>query len=362
MPCMAVKYIAACIWAASAYFACCERPRGDEVQTLRLNHDAPPTLPGLQIQAVTEHVQSSSGDTLHRAGLPSVAIVMLTRNPPDLLTWLKYHIVHMGIQHVFIKSEASLPGASFATQLGPLSSRVTLQEGILLEQPRDNYTALQHRQLDFIKYAQQACKEQGIDWLVHIDDDELLYSAQGQLLSEVLAAVPPEYGQVVFQNKEAVYDSAKVANCFRETTRVNLNAHTFVSYANGKPGLRVSVEDAQISGPHRWSIGGGKKTFPIDTGQVMLVHYESCPFSRWKDKMWHLSNTSPEALRKIVFPFYRESIKMMQACHMSGTEGEHACSDTELEQFWAEHKTAAGPSHLEIVQIRIPWDSILSSP
>eukprot|EP00930_Biecheleria_cincta_P071804 TRINITY_DN59262_c0_g1_i1.p1 TRINITY_DN59262_c0_g1~~TRINITY_DN59262_c0_g1_i1.p1 ORF type:complete len:374 (+),score=69.47 TRINITY_DN59262_c0_g1_i1:45-1124(+) len=359
---MVVKCLAACVWAVCSHAGFCERPRGDAVQSLRLDHGERPSKAGTQIQDGMEHTPSSSGKRLHRAGLPSVAIVMLTRNPPDLLTWLRYHIVHMGIQHVFIKSEAALPGASLVAQLGTLISRVTLQEGVLLERPRDNYTTLQHRQLDFIKFAQQACKEQGIDWLVHIDDDELLYSAQGRPLSEVLAVVPPEYGQVVFQNKEAVYDSAKVENCFRETTRMNLNARAFVSYANGKPGLRVSVEDAQISGPHRWTIGGGKKTFQVDTGQVILIHYESCPFSRWKDKMWHLSNTSPEALKKIVFPFYRESIKRMQECHMSGMEGDHACSDTELERFWAEHKTAAGRSNLEISPIRIPWDKVLSSP
>lgn len=349
MHCMVLKSLAVTIWAVSTLIASSDRSETE--LSLVLDHD------GRQLDLGTQTQESSS------ERLPSVAIVTLTRNPPDLLTWLKYHLVHVGVKHIFIKSEASLPQLSDADASlgGRLRSRVTIHEGTVLGRPKDDYTTLQHRQLDFINFTQEACREKGIDWLIHIDDDELLYSAQGRLLPEMLAAVPPEYGQVVFKNKEALYDSAKVVNCFRETTRINLNSHAFTSYANGKPGLRVDVEDAHISGPHRWSIGNGSKTFTFDTSHVMLIHYESCPFSKWKDKMWHLSNTSPEALEKIVFSFYRESIKMVQECHMTDgrMEVKTACSDKKLERFWAEHKTAAGRSDVDISPIRIPWDDIL---
>merc|ERR1719491_1092553 len=36
-----------------------------------------------------------------------VAVVMLTRRPPDLKTWLQYHVEYMGVDHVFMDVEDS---------------------------------------------------------------------------------------------------------------------------------------------------------------------------------------------------------------------------------------------------------------
>jgi len=160
----------------------------------------------------------------------------------------------------------------------------------------------------------------GIDWLVHIDDDELLYSPTQRRVGEVLAAVPRVFRQAYVPNVEAVYESSNVKNCFSETREVNTNPYAFNSYANGKSAVRVASDDLIPAGPHQW-----KSTTGLDVSSVhldrepfgaplLVLHFESCPFVRWEDKFWELGNTSPDKVQAIPFQFYRESIARFQRC------------------------------------------------
>merc|ERR1719169_75169 len=95
--------------------------------------------------------------------------------------------------------------------------------------------------------ARKIAQETGIDWLVHIDDDELLYVPTHRKVGEILAALPALYRQAYVPNVEAVYKDANVKNCFAESPEVNTNPYAFVSYANGKSAVRVgSANDEGI--------------------------------------------------------------------------------------------------------------------
>merc|ERR1719201_1002442 len=100
--------------------------------------------------------------------------------------------------------------------------------------------------------AKTEAKRMGIDWLVHIDDDELLYAPMHRPVGDILAAMPAYYSQAHIPNAEAVYKSSDVTECFVETSEVNMNVFSFVSYANGKSAVRVSDDDAIPAGPHLW--------------------------------------------------------------------------------------------------------------
>ncbi|CAE7405411.1 glud2, partial [Symbiodinium necroappetens] len=127
-------------------------------------------------------------------------------------------------------------------------------------------------------------------------------------------------------NVEAVYTSPEVKNCFAQTDKVNLNRYTFQSYANGKSALRVAASEAYPAGPHQWRNAKNQELPSVHLDQepfgpaLMVIHYESCPFSRWQDKFWELGNTSPDKISQIPFQFYRESISRMQACRSSGPQ------------------------------------------
>eukprot|EP00931_Biecheleriopsis_adriatica_P074239 TRINITY_DN48343_c0_g1_i1.p1 TRINITY_DN48343_c0_g1~~TRINITY_DN48343_c0_g1_i1.p1 ORF type:complete len:498 (+),score=103.80 TRINITY_DN48343_c0_g1_i1:91-1584(+) len=316
-----------------------------------------------------------------------VAIVMLSRHPPDLLTWLRYHLHHVGVQHVFIKAEESPTIEEAMSQLSSDDrSRVTLwkleaidslQADLLTahdSRPQDDYTTLQSRQMTTMARAKEESEKMGIDWLIHIDDDELLYAPQHRKIGDLLANMPENFLQAYMPNVEAVYESADVKSCFMETKKVNLNRVAFQSYANGKAAVRIGKGEVRPAGPHQWrdvnnaelnSIHMDKEPFGAP---VMVVHFESCPFSRWQDKFWELGNTSPDQVRKIPFPFYRDSITTMQKCKTASSmllQGDAlsslGCDESSLKDLWSRWKTALNPRLLDkdFMPISIPWSRII---
>eukprot|EP00439_Symbiodinium_sp_Y106_P070664 s699_g12.t1 len=173
-------------------------------------------------------------------------------------------------------------------------------------------------------------------------------------------------------NVEAVYTSPEVKNCFAQTDKVNLNRYTFQSYANGKSAVRVAASEAYPAGPHQWRNAKNQELPSVHLDQepfgpaLMVIHYESCPFSRWQDKFWELGNTSPDKISQIPFQFYRESISRMQTCRSSGPQHSLSllgCDEGSLMQLWSEWKTAANPSlkSEDLMPIHIPWQAIMDA-
>lgn len=300
-----------------------------------------------------------------------VAIVLLSRHPPDLRRWLAYHVNYMGVEHVFMLIEdtpeldklwQSLPAA--------LQSHVTLWRGSPPQpegdqRPADDYESLQARQVRTMAAAKVAAANMGISWLIHIDDDELLYAPVQRSVGSILAAMPAGFDQAYIPNVEAVYPSPDIKSCFSETRSVNQNPVTFVSYANGKAAVRVSNPDAVPAGPHMWKTASRGDLASIHMTKepfgspLMVVHFESCPFARWEDKYWELGNTSPQKIRKIPFRFYKDSIRRMQRC--KGKDRNSAdCSEAALRHLWARWKTAANPAirRGDLMPLHIPWSKI----
>merc|ERR1719313_2297031 len=76
--------------------------------------------------------------------------------------------------------------------------------------PLDDYSSLQARQIATMSRAQTLARKMGINWLLHIDDDELLYVPTHRKVGEVLAALPTLYRQAYVPNVEALYKDVKV--------------------------------------------------------------------------------------------------------------------------------------------------------
>lgn len=158
-----------------------------------------------------------------------------------------------------------------------------------------------------------------------------------------------------------------------QTDKVNVNRYKFQSYANGKSAVRVGAKEVRPAGPHLWRDGLNQDLPSVHMDQepfgppIIVVHYESCPFSRWQDKFWELGNTSPEKVSQIPFPFYRTSISKMQICRSNTESGKDArelemlgCDQASLMQFWSQWKTEANPSLTleDLMPIHIPWEKI----
>jgi len=323
----------------------------------------------------------------------SVAIVLLSRRPADLKSWLQYHLEYMGVKRVFMDvedtphfNEAWLSlSVSLREKVEVWKANTTFQPGD--KRPADDYTTLQARQLVAMRRAKARSKELGIDWLLHIDDDELLYAPLHRPIGQILSSVPEGFDQAYIPNVEAVYDSPDVKSCFTETPTVNMNRYTFVSYANGKAAVRVSDDDAFPAGPHQWRTSRGLEVNSIHLdaetfgSPVWLVHFESCPFSRWEDKFRELGNTSPGKVKAIPFPFYRDSISRFMTCRSlpiedvsflqksgslagsSPSDANSECSQASLKELWSRWKTRKNPKirSEDLMPITIPWDQIKAS-
>lgn len=320
-----------------------------------------------------------------------VAIVLLSRHPPDLTLWLKYHLGYMGVEHVFMQMEDTPEFDSmWALVENDERQHVTLFSPSSSDRghgrrPSDDYTTLQYRQTKAMMQAKELAKERGIQWLIHIDDDELLYTPMHRSIGDVFRAMPANFDQAYIPNAEAVYPSADVKSCFAETTQINMNAYTFASYANGKAAVRIADAAAVPAGPHQWRTSDGRElpSIHLDSepfgAPLLVLHFESCPFTRWEDKFWELGNTTLSKVNSIPFKFYRDSIEAMQKCR-SATEQKtgaalslaemrssrvdpstaQTCSEDTLKQFWAQWKTAENPMlrRQDLVPIRIPWQTI----
>jgi len=139
-----------------------------------------------------------------------VAIVLLTRRAPDLQNWLRYHLDYMGVKHVFMDVEDT-PGfdAVWKSLSQADRDRVTVwtpaRDGTPGDsRPQDDYTTLQNRQLVAMSRAKKESKQMGIEWLLHIDDDELLYAPMQRPIGEILNSVPQGFDQAYIPNVEAV--------------------------------------------------------------------------------------------------------------------------------------------------------------
>lgn len=303
------------------------------------------------------------------------AIVMLSRNPPDLKTWLQYHLDYMGIERVFIDVEDTPQWNSTWATLSPAHqqrvsvfrappTRIDTRHGIETR-PSDDYETLQARQIKAMTEAKASSATLGIDWLIHIDDDELLYTPVHRPIGEVLASLPGDVDQAYIPNVEAMYPSPGVKSCFTETSEANANRYLFASYANGKAAVRVADAMARPAGPHQWRDGDLEpNSVHMDEepfgSPVMVVHYEACPFHRWEDKYWELGNTSPEKIKSIPFAWYRESIRAMQHCRNPAEMKRRGCQQDNLMHFWSSWKTRENPRIRapDRIPIQIPWAEI----
>jgi len=312
-----------------------------------------------------------------------VAIVMLSRHPPDVNSWLKYHLNYMKVDHIFMEVEDTPAFDTIWNSLpSDIQQKVTVTKapptGTATDsRPRDDYETLQARQVKAMQLARDNARRLGIQWLIHIDDDELLYTPLQRPIGQILGSMPDGFDQAYIPNVEAVYPSAEIKSCFTETHQANVNRYKFVSYANGKAAVRLANPVLFPAGPHQWRTTGNLEPNSIHLDQepfgapMMVVHYESCPFSRWEDKFWELGNTPPEKVSKIPFPFYKDSINTMQHCRPSKggkpafvalrTDKRARCNEASLRKFWENHKSIKNPklARADYMTINIPWSQIL---
>lgn len=143
----------------------------------------------------------------------------------------------------------------------------------------------------------------GLDWLVHIDSDELLWAERG-LRSGLERALAVPAPHVQFLPMEAIPPEPHMSDPFRQVrlfkqlspdreewarrlgARAAFRGHRFFrSHVKGKPAVRLdgSITSMRIHGPAEMY----RRKQPFDSvvsDAVRVLHYDACSFAEWQDK------------------------------------------------------------------------------
>jgi hypothetical protein len=223
-----------------------------------------------------------------------VAIVSMMRRPKDIDDWLEYHRA-MGITRFYIRLEDSEELEEYLDGQPDITLEIGKSTG------KDEYKEIQTRQCKMVDDALKKAQEDKMDWLFHIDADELL---DGDI--DELSRLSEKIRTVVMNNKEAVYkdiprenDQCFTAVKFRDCSDANSGC---VSYVNGKSGGRVAP-DVTCFGPHRFR--SNRADAEEKTLDMKILHFESCDFNTYKTKFKHVAK-DPKS--DIPFPYYNDSV------------------------------------------------------
>ncbi|KAK3997786.1 hypothetical protein QBC44DRAFT_363979 [Cladorrhinum sp. PSN332] len=213
-----------------------------------------------------------------------IAIATTVLNPaPNLSIWLDYHLQRCAVVILYLDDPARrakfepfcdgrsvllFDGAQDAPTMSP-------PHRLLVRQPSN----LKHA----ISYLLEHQDRLGVEWLLHIDQDEILFEN-----GCTSWATDSRVGQVTFINHEAVPLRHDPSNAFADCVWFNTNgpdAEPFMAYGNGKSAVRLSP-GVEPDGAHRFqNFQGDAITLP-DDAQVhpVLLHYPYPSFESWRAK------------------------------------------------------------------------------
>ena len=244
--------------------------------------------------------------------MTSVGIISLVRHPSNIETWLQIH-QQLGVRHFYICVEDSDDVFEYLDKL----PHVTVKKSTEKDDGKDEYWTLMKRQGKWQEEAFWLARNDahGVKWLVFMDADEILW---GNL--SVIEALPEKVRTFRLNNYEAVYDKVPtlIDNCFEATfflkcygneNRLSSGRSRCVTYANGKAGGRIA-KDVYPFGPHYMGSHVAGVGGPTLDG-IVIRHYDSCTFSKWKDKMFHLIALKDH--KNLTGSYYRESVEALKS-------------------------------------------------
>ncbi|CAL5193405.1 unnamed protein product [Lathyrus oleraceus] len=248
----------------------------------------------------------------------SPKICITTSTSADLeqtLPWIFYHKV-MGVStfFLFVEGKAASPNVSRVLESIP-GVKVIYRTRELEEQQAKsriwnetwlasffykpcNYELFVKQSLN-MEMAIVMARDYGMDWIIHLDTDELIHPAGTQEYSmrQLLSGVPGDVDMVVFPNYESSVEQDNIKEPFsevsmfkknydhlpkdvyfgnyKEATRGNPNY--FLTYGNGKAAARVQ-DHLRPNGAHRWH-NYMKTPNEIKLEEAAVLHYTYTKFS-----------------------------------------------------------------------------------
>ena len=223
-----------------------------------------------------------------------------------------------------------------------------------------DYFAQMSRQDAHIERVLPRAREAGLEYLLHIDDDELLYCAAGVTgLYDALERAPLRAADLHMQNLEALVPKLDgTADPFREVSAFRHRPGEFCAYANGKALGRLSASALRPAGPHHFADGlasaGSAEagTHELPPSVAVVLHFESVTYGAWALKYTDLARThageSGTARVRDRAPslFYVESMEAMGAIASARASGDAAAlciAEADARAVYCKWKMASEP-------------------
>ncbi|VAH74975.1 unnamed protein product [Triticum turgidum subsp. durum] len=233
----------------------------------------------------------------------------------QILPWLYYHKV-IGVSHfiLFVEGEAAKPAVTSVLESIRGVKIIYRTKELKEQQDRSriwnetwlsgffykpcNYELFVKQSLN-MEMAIVMAREAGMDWIIHLDTDELIHPAGAReySLRRLLLDVPDNVDMVIFPNYESSVERDDIKDPFtevsmfkknydhlpkdtyfglyKEATRGNPNY--FLTYGNGKSAARVQ-EHMRPNGAHRWH-NYMKSPNEIKLEEAAILHYTYTKFS-----------------------------------------------------------------------------------
>ena len=260
-----------------------------------------------------------------------ISIASMITKHPDFDYWVDYHINKLGIDKLFLRIE-NAPEYKKIVDKYPNNIVATFHTKEDID-TKHNYLTIMDRQKEHVNSSIEKALKLNIDYLFHIDIDELIHIEDVKnynkpyLLRKYLESVKNEFTCIHFKNYEAVFPN-KENKCFNTNKFIDCRKGGCLSYANGKSVGRIN-KGARFRGPHYFS----GKTYDMNEN-ISILHFDSCTFNQWKTKFNLLKDTNEEKMKKIPFPFYKNSIKKLKKCDK---QSENTCLN-DLNSYYSEQK------------------------
>mmetsp|Transcript_52340 Transcript_52340/g.124964 ORF Transcript_52340/g.124964 Transcript_52340/m.124964 type:complete len:433 (+) Transcript_52340:48-1346(+) len=279
---------------------------------------------------------------------PRVAIVTCMRacSAPRLREWLFWHIAE-GACCIFIRWEGEMDNGQRQLLQGPgARPEIVLHAASTSRRMSSGFNAVMSRQIDFVHSSIDAARNRGIDFLVHLDDDELLCpKVPSHNLPEMFRAhVGAKQCCIHFQNLEAVFQFA--SSTMRPFSRPEtvFRKGKQVLYCNGKSAANLTAQGKVFcSGVHKFckfdrtfaEENPGKFGLHDDgagcshpqccrAGAGYVLHFDSPSLEEWKSKFSARASarlTKDDHEEMGLFPFKEESVRAIRENALARANG-----------------------------------------
>ena len=261
-----------------------------------------------------------------------VGIATTVKNPHALSDWIKYHL-KIGFYKLYIvfDDENEDPKISKLDNVRIFKNDDNWKKELLLLPNMSHFLnekkEVMSRQIVNFTNARNYAKEDGVDFLLHIDADELFYPD-----SDFNTIFNKKYDSITFQNYEMIPTKDNYKNCFKEGTNFKINTQIFNAYSNGKSAVKVD-SNAVIAGVHDFS--GDNKKF---SQNAKILHYPSCNFDEYINKYKILGKFSDKWWNSVQIPFkfHTQSRDMITECSEKEKHGERGACEKSVRVYYNE--------------------------